>query len=193
MPGEKGTDMSGLTRMVMELLEPITARIRFVPLDLPGPTDEDPLETVLDVPGYGQTEEYTCGFTAGLMVLHTFHPSRSPDRFFREVAPDREWGTSTTRLVSALRRNRVCVSMIDEHRFERIAERIEAGEPVITVVSRTAEVDHWVVIYGVRRGRKKLVYVAVNGLPTRRGCVYEWSAFRRIWHPKGSTFACRGR
>ena len=60
--------------------------------------DED--ETTLDVPGYRQTHTYTCGFVAGLMVLHTFKPGSSIDRFFKRVDPDEEMGTSTTRLAA---------------------------------------------------------------------------------------------
>ncbi len=43
----------------------------------------------LAVPGYRQVESDTCGFAAGLMVLHTFHPRADIDAFYRRVRPTR--------------------------------------------------------------------------------------------------------
>jgi len=166
---------------------------RYVSQSLPGPESDDARETVLDVPGYCQTQSYTCGFTAGLMILHTFHPRRSAERFLRTVAPDPAEGTPSTRLVSALRGSRVGVRWLRSLSFEVIAQHIEAGEPLLAVVNNGASYEHWVVVYGVRRGRSRRVYVAANGLPRPFDkSVYTWREFRGILQSQHGAWACWG-
>ena len=116
--------VDAVKQAAIDLWDPVGARIRYLKVGLPGPGGDDPRETVLDVPGYYQMQRYTCGFTAGLMILHTFHPRRSPERFFRDVAPDPSMGTSTTRLIRALRRSRIGVATFDTFTFDAAAQRI---------------------------------------------------------------------
>ena len=172
--------------------ETLGKQIGYLPVELPGPRGAAGVEeTVLAVPGYYQAQTYTCGFTAGLMVLHTFHPRRSPARFLRAVAPDpAEGGTPRDRLVRALRDNRIGVGHLRRHTFEAIARRIEDGQPIITMVNN-GRGNHWVVLYGVERGAAPTVYVAANGLAYLSRVRYPWASFERIWEPR-ATLACWG-
>ncbi len=65
----------------------------------------------LAVPGYRQAESYTCGFAAGLMALHTFHPRADIDAFCRRVRPTPRHGASTRKVANALRISGVAVSI----------------------------------------------------------------------------------
>ena len=172
--------------------ETLGKQIGYLPIELPGPRGAAGVEeTVLAVPGYYQAQTYTCGFTPGLMVLHTFHPRRSPARFLRAVAPDpAEGGTPRDRLVRALRDNRIGVGHLRRHTFEAIARRIEDGQPIITMVNN-GRGNHWVVLYGVERGAAPTVYVAANGLAYLSRVRYPWASFERIWEPR-ATLACWG-
>jgi hypothetical protein len=53
---------------------------------------DDASVCTLDLPWYRQAQTYTCGFVAGLMVLHYFRPRRSIDRFLRLTYPTPENG-----------------------------------------------------------------------------------------------------
>ena len=95
----------------------------------------------LAVPGYRQTHSYTCGFVAGLMVLHTFRPRASSTVFYYKVSPDEDTGTSTTALVRALRQSNIGVSRRTNLSFAGIQGAINDGFPVITCI-RKGGPDH---------------------------------------------------
>jgi hypothetical protein len=163
--------------------------IRYGTMNLAGPRDED--DTVLEVPGYFQTESYTCGFTAGLMALHAFKPRSSASRFFRTVDPDRDDGVPTPKLVASLRAHGLGTRAMRTHTHDALAARIEAGEPVVTQVNNGQSYNHWVVVYGVRRGRD--VFVAGNGVLGFGRSIYPWGEFRRVWRPRDGAFSCWGK
>ena len=149
----------------------------------------------LDVPGYFQANTFSCGVTAGLMVLHTFHPSRSKDRFYRRVDPCPEDGTSTAQLVRALRQSRIGVGVRYDLSWDRVNRNVSDGYPIITVVKTGDEdVEHWVVIYGVGK-KPNRVFIAANGCLwiTRRE--YRWKELCSLWPPEGKGFGlvCWGK
>ena len=152
------------------------------------------MEVTLAVPGYCQTQSYTCGFSAGLTVLHTFQPQLSAEHFFRLVAPDEQTGTSTTRLVKALRKCRVGVSWRRNLDWTRIRGLIDKGYPIITTVTTgDPTVHHWVVVYGYGLSPNR-VFIAGNGLPLFARKKYPWSEFRKnMWGEKGFGLACWGQ
>lgn len=150
-------------------------------------------ETVLALPGYRQTQTYTCGAVAGLMVLHTFHPRRSPRRFIRRTAPVPHKGTPTARLVRALEASGVGVLERHDLDFARIAEWIEDGRPIITLVDRGEYKRHWVVLYGVARRPRRLLVAGNGSLPRLSSHRYPWGDFKRSWTENGFGLVCCGK
>jgi ABC-type bacteriocin/lantibiotic exporter with double-glycine peptidase domain len=153
--------------------------------------EDGPDVMTLDLIGYRQTQTYTCGFTAGLSVLHTFYPRKSATAFLRRVAPDPSWGASNAQLVRALRQSGIGVRVHYDLHFERLWKVIDGGCPVITLVDREENILHWVVLYGVKRRPRRSVFVAGNGFFTRKEI--PWTEFtRKLWAPEGFGLACWG-
>ena len=67
---------------------------------------------------------------------------------------------------------------------------IKEGSPVLVVIRNPgADSRHWVVVYGYRRIPDQ-VYIANNGLPFFSRNRVSWSAFRKLWEPKGNRLVC---
>ena len=148
----------------------------------------------LRIPAYCQTQSFTCGFVAGLMVLKHFYPDADAESFYASVNADPETGTSAAKLTRALRRHGVSVSVRRDLTFAALAAAIDRGRPVALIVKTACpEYAHWVVAYGYGR-RPGRVYVAGNGLPLLSRKVYPWREFRELWRTPGQGLACfKGR
>ncbi|MES2528711.1 MAG: C39 family peptidase [Bdellovibrionota bacterium] len=136
-------------------------------------------DVVLNVPGYRQTKSYTCGFVSGLMVLHHFDRKQNAKKFYELCNPHFDWGMSTRKVASALRKKNIKVSIKKLMPFDELASLIEEGKPIITSIKRRDVIQHWVVIYGVNRKTKE-VFVAgdkfwFSPVKTRM----DWKSFRR--------------
>jgi hypothetical protein len=122
-------------------------------LSHPGTSDV----TTLLIPGYKQTQAFTCGFVAGLMVLHALYPKASAEAFYRRVRPDPKMGTSNKKLIQALRQSGVSLSVVSSGLgFPEIQRNIDAGFPILTILKTNSDNEaHWVVIYGygIKRGK----------------------------------------
>lgn len=131
----------------------------------------------LDVPGYRQVQRFTCGYVAGMMVLHTFKPRASEDRFYERCAPDPDEGVPVARLARALRDSGIKVGLRSSFAFDDIRRAIDSGRPVILTVGAGGE--HWVVVYGYGEAPRR-VFIAGNGLPhLSKGKQMTWEAFVR--------------
>jgi hypothetical protein len=147
----------------------------------------------LDIAAYRQVESYTCGFVAGLMVLHTFRPSASIDRFYREVRPCSRYGASTRKVADALRKSGVGVSVRHDLDFAGIRGQIDAGFPIIACVhTDDPAVEHWVVIYGYGL-RPNRVFIAANGLPYFARRKYSYAEYSRLSSPSRFGLVCWGK
>jgi hypothetical protein len=146
----------------------------------------------LDVPGYRQTNTFSCGFTAAAMVMHYFFPRRSLNRLYDLVGPDPEIGVPTDRMIDALRKSRIAVRESEDLRWNDIRRAICAGLPIIlTVNTRKPDVLHWCVIYGAGRKPNRL-FVAGQGIPWLGRKEYSFQEFRRtLWNPVGNGLICR--
>jgi hypothetical protein len=154
--------------------------------------------TTLLIPGYKQTQAYTCGFVAGLMVLHALYPKASAEAFYRRVRPDPKMGTSNKKLIQALRQSGVSLSVVSSGLgFPEIQRNIDSGFPIITLLKTNSEdVTHWVVIYGygIETGKgQDRVFVAGNGLPFLSQPAIPWSRFCQAQSPLGFGLVCWGR
>jgi ABC-type bacteriocin/lantibiotic exporter with double-glycine peptidase domain len=142
---------------------------------LPNPRDDN--ETLLEVVGYKQNQDYTCGYAAGLMVLHTFYPKKCKHQFLERVRPHKDSGVSTTRLAKSLRDSGLSVRIErGKLSLRRIQEAIETGMPVITTIGAGNDIEHWVVIFGVGY-RPNRVFIAGNGFFGKRE--FSWAEFRK--------------
>jgi ABC-type bacteriocin/lantibiotic exporter with double-glycine peptidase domain len=139
---------------------------------IPKPRDEN--EILIPIAGYRQNKSYTCGFTSGLMILHTFNPQSSIDTFYKRVKSDKS-GTSTNRLVSALRESGIRIRVVrgGSITFQQIAGWIKQGRPIITTVKNDT---HWVVIFGVGY-KPQRIFIAGNGLLLKKQ-KHTWTEFR---------------
>ena len=147
----------------------------------------------LAVPGYRQTNTYSCGAIAGLMILRTFKPKASLDEFYRRINPDPEHGSDTPELLRALRKSGVGVDERYNLNWRSVSNAIRDGYPIATVVNtKKAQVLHWVVIYGVGVNPNR-VYIAGDGLPWIGKREYAWPDFVRRWRPKGFGLVCWGK
>ncbi len=170
--------------------------VRLVPDPILHPGGND--VCILEIPGYRQIESYTCGFVAGAMILHTFHPGASLKKFFDQCRPDRDTGLQQNRLVRSLRTNGIGVGERHNLDFESIAATLDEGYPIITLTktSRSDEV-HWVVIYGYGR-KPNRVFIAGEGLPLINNLTGQkeipWSRFSRSkWAERGYGLVCWGK
>jgi hypothetical protein len=154
---------------------------------------ESDADTLLEVPGYTQTQTYTCGFVAGLMVLHTFKPKASINSFWKRLRPRESDGVSNTGLIKALRQSGIGVRVVKDINFGKFAGAINEGFPVITLV-KTKETDsaHWVVVYGVGESPNR-VFVAGNGLPFLSKRVVRWNTFRHQLSGEKLGLVCWGK
>ncbi len=155
--------------------------------------DEDGAGVTLDIPGYRQTKAYTCGFVAGLMVLHTFKPKASADSFYYRCDPDEDTGMSTGQLAKALRASKVGVSVRRKMSFSQIRREINNGHPIITTVEKPNGDEHWVVIYGFDVDPDR-VFVAGNGLPIIPvSTSVSWTKFSSKLPDGGDFLVCWGK
>jgi hypothetical protein len=158
---------------------------------LPGPQSD--ADTVLNVPGYRQTQSYSCAFVAGLMVLHTFKPKASIDMFWQKVRPREIDGVTNTRLIQALRQSGLGVRVVKKLTYATFACAIEQGFPAITLVkTRERDTAHWVVVYGVGENPKR-IFVAGNGIPFLSKKVVPWSRFRHMLAAEKFGLLCWGK
>ena len=156
------------------------------------PRPRDPRrESALDLRGYRQVEDFSCGFAAALMVLDYLEAAPSIDRLYELVDPHPMWGTSTRKLSTALRRCGIRVSIRDELDFDGIAKAIASQQPVITCIDAASGNDsHWAIVYGVGI-RPRRLYLGGVGLPhLHAGKVISWRAFRSMWTPVGNGIVC---
>jgi len=170
---------------------------RIVPEPLAHP--DDPNVCTLDIPGYKQIESYTCGYLAGAMIVHAFHPRRSLNQLLKQCAPDYETGVQTTTLVRALRASGIGVAVRENMTFADICKAIGSGYPVITL-TKTPRADevHWVVIYGYGKAPNRLFIAGDdkwNFIGTLLGRKeVRWSDFQRsIWGQRGFGLICWGK
>jgi len=179
-------------QMIRKTLNAIAATTGVVVVSDFLPRGQNPLtDSVLALRGSRQVEDFSCGFVAALMVVEYFNRPVTVDRLYRLIGPHEEWGASTRKVASALRRCGIRVELRDRLGFDELAAAIDAGHPVITcITSPRANNSHWCVVYGVSR-KPSRVFVAGIGLPhLDAGKVLPWASFRRVWSPPGNGLVC---
>ena len=166
-------------------------KIRVLPDRLPHPKGSN-VET-LKIPGYYQSQGHTCGFVAGLMILHFFRPGYPAEKFYERIRAHERWGTSRRRLMDCLRLCGLRVTWRTDLDFNGIVDAIDTGRPIAVVVhTGNADVKHWVVLYGYGR-KPNRIFVAASGVPFLSRKEYPWGFFRQhYWATPGSGLVCAG-
>jgi hypothetical protein len=147
-------------------------------------------EVTLDLPGYLQTNSYSCGAMAAAMVVHRFRSRMSFERIYDAVDPLPECGAGALCVVRGLRSCGLHVSHRKKLSFARLCQAIDRGRPVVVLIDNPgSEDDHWVVVYGYGR-RPDRLFIAVNGVPWFNRNRIARSQFERIWKPPGNGLVC---
>jgi len=187
---------SRIRKTAIDLADEVFDEIAFVDDSLLYANPDDRDEETLDLPGYKQTQSYTCGWVAGLMALHCYDARRSPSKLWDHVSPHPKLGTSTAKLVKGLRCCGVDAKTTTRLTWEKVRVCISSGEPILLSV-KTDQRDtlHWVALYGVNH-RTRHVFVAGNGIPylnyVFRSQKITWANFYKLWEPKGEAIICKG-
>jgi hypothetical protein len=162
----------------------------YAAIRLPLQRASGPNEVTLDLPGYQQLDNYSCGAVAAAMVVKFLRPQVSFERIYAAVSPHQEYGTATSRAIRALSLLGIRGSRKQSLTFDDICAAIDAGRPVMVCVTTNEKgTDHWVVIYGYGR-RPNLVFVAGQGWPFVVRHRMKWREFRRRWSPAGEGLVC---
>ena len=166
--------------------------LRLIP-DLRDDYINEESEIKLAVPFFCQTDWYSCGAVAGWSVVKYFHPEAKFRAFYQDANPLPLHGTSEGKLVRALRRHGVGVSIRRHLRFADLCAAIEDGCPVVTNIGHQYEDgDHWVLIYGTGR-KPQRVFVGNWIRPGRSREELTWAEFRALWNPTGHGLVCWGK
>ena len=179
-----------LTKLRDQFADWLSERTGYAATRVPLRRASGPNEVTLDLPGYCQLDSYCCGVVAGVMALKLFQPRASFTAFHARVQPHPENGTSTTRLVRALRQSGLRVTDRADLTFAGLCAAIDAGCPVLVVVQNPgADAAHWVVVYGYGR-KPNRVFLATNGYPFIAKNVVPLRQFARLWSPHGNGLLC---
>jgi hypothetical protein len=144
---------------------------------------------MLAMPAYRQWDGHSCGFVAALAVAHTFNPKVDPAAVLAAVRPTPFGGSSQRRLVRALRYFGVIARCYDRLDLPDLFRLVGQGRPVVvTVRSGVFGRDHWAVVRGVDRARRR-IYLLNHSVWTDRGGL-AWDDFQAIWRPHGVGLVC---
>lgn len=149
----------------------------------------------LQVPGYFQTGTFTCGYIAGMNVVHTFHPDYPKGKFRQKLRMKSNTGADIWPLVRALRSSGIGVSVRRTMAFEEITTAISDGYPVILLIKTDEDnVSHWVVVYGYQR-EPEAVLLAGKGIGILKQNIIPRETFENIWYTEENlaSLVCWGK
>lgn len=136
----------------------------------------------LDIPGYFQIASYTCGYIAGLNVLHTFHPGYPAEVFRRKLNMEEDGYAEIKPLIQALKSSGIGMSVRRKMSFKDIVKAISEGFPVILLIrTNKTKVTHWVVAYGYQRDPES-VLLAGKGVGLLKQNIIPREKFEQIWY-----------
>lgn len=152
-----------------------------------------PREVKLAVPGYAQTDSFSCGAVAAYSIVRTFRQNVSFIDVYNIAQPSPNWGMSAAKVASTLRRFRIGVSVRQSLTFEALTEAIDDGFPIIVSIRNPRSAHgHWVVFYGYGT-KPNRVFVSGQARPGFSRQQLAWTDFRRIWEPVGNGLICWGK
>ena len=131
---------------------------------------EDPGVSTLELSGFRQARNYSCGYAAALMILRYFERDLRGRQLFEELGTARD-GTSQSAILRVLRAQGLSVNIRYDADFERIIRAIEGGKPCIAYL---IDEEHWIVIYGYGRSPER---VFVADPEPNKDMVYPWESY----------------
>ncbi len=150
-------------------------------------------DVVLDLAGYCQIDSFSCGPVAAAMVAKSFNPNLQFEDIYAAVNPNEETGTSTKRLVDALREFNIGVDQRYNLRFEQLCRIVRNGYPIVlTIQNPCSDCLHWVVAFGTNLQRRE-IFLLTNGLPVLNRKRFRREEFKRLWQPTGFGIICWGK
>jgi hypothetical protein len=185
----------------------LAKKLSLPPLPLPS-LDRLPADArgcVLEVPQFEQLDGFSCGFVAGWTVIKTIYPERNfkdGRSFYASCNPDVEMGTSTYKLVKALRAHGIRVGLRSGAiAFSLFKKALEDGCPLIADIDcPDTDYRHWVTVYGYSEGKRsgkkvRSLYLHNNGLPLlgrREKRIMDFEVFQKL-QTGGVCLICRRR
>lgn len=180
--------------------------VKLPPVPIPN-LDAPPQEgegCVLKVPMAKQVDGFSCGVVAGWTVIKSIYPGRGRQdfvNFYEDCNPHVERGTTTSRLVRALRAHGVSVSLrSNKPSFGVFTRALDGGLPVIACINiPDADCAHWVTVYGYKKGRRRggnsgSLYLHNNGRPLVGGSTDRVMDFKRFQALQVEEYLiCRGK
>jgi hypothetical protein len=125
----------------------------------------------LDLPLYRQVDSFSCGPVAGWTVIKGIYPEaniRNKKAFFKLCRPNPVFGTTTNKLVSALKKTGVGL-LVKKNKlsFLEIKKQLNLGFPIIACIQFEGHAEaHWTVVYGYSKNN---VYLANNAYSLNPG------------------------
>lgn len=132
------------------------------------PGDEEVV--TLAVPGYRQVRNYSCGYTAVLMVLRHFGSQVAGDKLFAALGTTRD-GTGQSAIIKVLRDQGLRAGVRYDIGFADVQRSISLGKVLIGYL---ADEHHWVVLYGYGDNPQR---VFVADPEPGKVCEYVWQSY----------------
>ncbi len=104
----------------------------------------DPFARTLDIVGFRQTRNYTCGYAAALMVVRAYDDNVSAKKLYADLGTARD-GTRQNALLREIRKRGVGANVRYDMDFTKMRRAIDRGK---LIVGYLFDVEHWLVIYG---------------------------------------------
>lgn len=144
---------------------------------------------LLDLPGYWQTDDYSCGFVAALTVVHFFYPEIPADEVLASVRPSPEAGCDAKRVVKALAHFGIDATYRNDLGPKRLHRLAGKGLPVIvTVWPEDYGCDHWTVVRGIDLDARRIFLCNYSGVEADGGMAFD--DFAAIWFGRGEGVVC---
>ncbi len=145
---------------------------------------EDESVVTLAVPGFRQVRNYSCGYTAALMVLRHFDCQIEGQQLFAELGTTRE-GTGQSAIVKVLRAQGLRANLRYDMNFARIRRCIDVGKVLIGYLE---DEHHWLVLYGYGDAPER---VFVADPEPGKTCEQAWESYGPRLH--GFSIVCSPR
>jgi hypothetical protein len=151
-------------------------------------------EVKLELIGYRQLDEYSCGPVAAWSILEIFHPGVvSFPTFYKDCKMDED-GSNEYQIINALRKNGVGIGIRDELDFEDIVKIIDKGFPVLGSITHPGFADHWLVIYGYGMNPPRLCtsnHYGNHDAHSRKQL--SWDHWLSLWDVESRYLICWGK
>ena len=140
-----------------------------IPVELVHQPDDKHVVT-LPVPGFRQARNYSCGYTAVLMVLRHFGWQTQGAELFAALGTTRD-GTGQSAIIRVLREQGLRAGLRYDMDFASTQRCIDAGKVLIGYLN---DEHHWLVLYGYGE-RPRRIFVADP--EPGKACVYPWESY----------------